>query len=86
MIVTTAISAMMLHIQLPFIVLFPIFQAIRVARKLANEPPIISIGPSPPKKFEITVPVVIPMIAGQPKIIESGNIASATLTVPCLSG
>ena len=57
-----------------------IFHATYVAIKFATVPPIMSINPNPPNTFATTVPKDNPIITGMPKIIESGNNASAILT------
>ena len=56
------------------------FHATNVAIKFANVPPMISINPNPPYIFATIVPRDNPIIAGIPKIIESGNNESAILT------
>ena len=55
------------------------FHATNVAIKFANVPPMISINPNPPYMFATIVPRDNPIIAGIPKIIESGNNESAIL-------
>ncbi len=67
-------------IQICFDFLVPIFQANRVATKLAALPPMMSTIPNPPKKLATIVPKVTPMMVGHPKMIASGSKASATLT------
>ena len=46
-------------------------------RKIKLFPPIISIGPRPPVVLAKNVPIVNPIIAGHPKIMDNGNKASA---------
>jgi len=57
-----------------------ILQANKVAMKLAMAPPMMSTGPSPPKKLATKAPNASPIIAGQPKMIARGSSASAKRT------
>ena len=57
----------------------PTFHATYAATKFANPPPIMSTNPNPPNTFATIVPNVKPIMAGIPKIIDRGSIASAIL-------